>query len=364
MRVVTATLAAIAAALIGAGASGLPAQANDTRPSFAEWLAAVRAEAVDRGIRPEIVEEALGTVEAPLPIVIERDRAQAETVLAIETYISRHVTPAVVRTGREMLATNRPLLDEIAATYAVPAPVIVAIWGIESNFGRFSGVRPTVAALATLAWDPRRATLFRAELFDALEILNRGDIEPSKMRGSWAGAMGQTQFMPSSYLRYAEDFDGDGRRDIWTSSADVFASIANYLRGHGWTPGAGWGREVKVPNEAAQQIAGHVARRDGGCQATRDMTVAQTSREWKALGVTALNGAALSESGRAAALVSGARRQFLVSGNYDALLAYNCAHAYALTVGLLADRIAATGAAAAPAAPPHVTQEGRGDPKE
>ena len=143
----------------------------------------------------------------------------------------------------------------------------------------------------------------------------------------------------------------------------MFASIGNYLKGHGWTPGAGWGQEVKVPNVAAQQIAGRVARREGGCQATRDMTVAQPSREWKTLGVTALNGSALSESGRAAALVSGSRRQFLVDGNYDALLAYNCAHAYALTVGLLADRIAAP-EGAAPAASPPVAQEAPGETKE
>src|SRR4249920_333822 len=116
---------------------------------------------------------------------------------------------------------------------------------MESNFGSFSGVRSTVPALATLAWDPRRSTFFRGELFDALEILNRGDVAPERLRGSWAGAMGQPQFMPSSYLKYAEDFDGDGRRDIWTSEPDVFASVANYLKQHGWTKGDAWGREVK-----------------------------------------------------------------------------------------------------------------------
>src|SRR6185503_9319845 len=135
------------------------------------------------------------------------------------------------------------------------ARVIVSIWGAESNFGRFTGVRPTVDALATLAWDPRRSTLFRAELFSALEILNRGDIDIAKMRGSWAGAMGQVQFMPSSYLQYAEDFDGDGRRDIWGSPADVFASIANYLKGYGWINGQLWGREVTLSGAVASRVA-------------------------------------------------------------------------------------------------------------
>ena len=128
----------------------------------------------------------------------------------------------------------------------------MGVWGLESNFGRFTGVRPTVAALATLAWDPRRSAFFRGELFDALEILNRGDIEPAKMLGSWAGAMGQAQFMPSSYLQYAEDFDGDGRRDIWESPADIFASIANYLKGHGWIAGEPWGREVHVTRSSRE----------------------------------------------------------------------------------------------------------------
>ena len=175
----------------------------------------------------------------------------------------------------------------------MPASTLVAIWGAESNFGRFSGVRPTVPALATLAFDPRRATLFRRELFSALEILDRGHIELADMRGSWAGAMGQPQFMPSSYLRYAEDFDGDGRRDIWESSADVFASIANYLKGNGWTAGKRWGREVKVTKEVATRIAADVAPRNGSCQAKRDMTVALPLLEWQRLGVRLPDGGAL-----------------------------------------------------------------------
>ena len=152
----------------------------------------------------------------------------------------------------------RELLDQVGRKYGVSPRVIAGVWGMESNFGKFSGVRPTIPALATLAYDPRRAAFFRGELLEALEILNRGDATLDQLRGSWAGAMGQTQFMPSAYLKFAEDFDGDGRRDIWSSPADVFASIANYLKAHGWTDGQLWGRQVAVSRAAARRIAADV----------------------------------------------------------------------------------------------------------
>jgi membrane-bound lytic murein transglycosylase B len=311
------------------------------RPTFAEWLAGVRTEALSRGIRQDIVDQALATVEEPVREVLERDHSQAEKVLPLESYISRRLTPAVVRTAREMYAAHRQLLEQISTKYGVAPATIVAIWGEESNFGKFSGVRPTVAALATLAFDERRSAFFRAELFNALEILNRGDIDLDRMRGSWAGAMGQPQFMPSSYLQYAEDFDGDGRRDIWTSQADIFASIANYLKGYGWAAGKRWGREVKVTREAARRITIDVAPRAGTCQATRDMTVPLLLTDWQKLGVRLPNGGPLPTADQHASLVSGSSRHFLVYENYDVLLAYNCAHAYALSVALLADRVAA-----------------------
>jgi membrane-bound lytic murein transglycosylase B len=314
---------------------------DQTRPSFAEWLSAVRSEALTRGIRPEIIEAALGNIEEPMPVIIERDRAQAETVLPLERYISRRLTAALIRTGREKYAEQKSMLVEISKKYGVPASIIAGIWGVESNFGRFTGLRPTVPALATLAWDPRRATFFRSELFNALEILNRGDIDLPNMRGSWAGAMGQPQFMPSSYLQYAQDYDGDGHRDIWDSPADVFASIANYLKGHGWHEGETWGREVKVLPEAAKQIAATVARREGSCKAMRDMTAPLPLAEWQHLGVRTLGGGALPKADLAASLVSGQTRHFLVYHNYDALLEYNCAHAYALTVAMLGERVSA-----------------------
>src|SRR4030095_5761570 len=171
------------------------------RPSFSEWLAGVRTDALARGIRPEIVDEALAGIEEPLPVVLERDRAQAETVLSLETYLGRALSPKTIRAGREIVSRHRALLKEVSDRYGVPPRIIAGIWGIESSFGRFTGTRPIVAALATLAWDPRRSAFFRGELLDALEIVNRGDIELARLRGSWAGAMGQVQFMPSSYLK-------------------------------------------------------------------------------------------------------------------------------------------------------------------
>jgi membrane-bound lytic murein transglycosylase B len=313
------------------------------RPSFNEWLEALRAEAVGRGIKPEIVDAALAGVEEPLPAILERDRAQAEAVFSLEHYIARRLTARLIANGREAFAAHRDLLEEVGAAYAVPPRIIAAIWGVESNYGRFSGVRPTVAALATLAWDPRRAAFFRGELFNALEILNRGDIDLSRLRGSWAGAMGQVQFMPSSYLKFAEDYDGDGLRDIWSDPADVFASIANYLSNRGWTSASSWGREVSLSEEAAKRVRVDVEPRAGSCQAIRNMTVPLPPSRWQALGVRLPGGKPIPKSDGPLSLVSGSTRHFLVTSNYDAILDYNCSHSYAITVALLGDAIASTG---------------------
>ena len=331
------------------------------RPTFTEWLAGVRAEALTRGIREDVVDAALADVVDPQPIIIERDRAQAEVVFSLEKYVSRRLTPKLIRSGRDAYAANRALLDQVAERYGVPPRIIVAIWGIESNYGRFSGVRPAVPALATLAWDPRRATFFRGELFNALEIVNRGDIDLPRLRGSWAGAMGQVQFMPSSYLKFAEDFDGDGHRDIWSTSADVFASIANYLHGHGWTADATWGREVKVTPAVRSRITEDVPQRSGTCAAMRNMAGPLPLARWQALGVRLPGGAALPKRDLDAALVSGDTRHFLVYSNYDALLEYNCAHSYAISVALLGDAIASTAPAkSAPAKSPAPKKKSRG----
>ena len=334
-----ATSAVIAVLLLATSTAAQAPEAPASRPSFADFLADVRTEALARGIRADIVDQAFAGIEEPSTAVIERDRSQAEIVQTLEKYLGDRVTAKAIVTGREMAERHHDLLEEISATYGVPVPVIVSIWGFESNFGRFSGVRPTIAALATLAWDPRRSALFRRELLDGLEILNRGDIDLASMKGSWAGAMGQVQFMPSSYLKFAEDYDGDGRRDIWSTPADVFASIANYLHGNGWTSGDTWGREVTVDAEARRRIANEVERRNGSCQAARDMTVALPAARWRELGVRTANGARLPENTPDGALVTGDSRSFLVFHNYDALLNYNCAHSYAIGVGLLADGV-------------------------
>jgi len=309
-------------------------------PPFADWLTDLRKEALARGITQRTVDAALTGLE-PLPVVVERDKTQPERTLTIDVYLKRRVDRKTVKTAREMARRHAPLLKKVSAQYGVPAAVIVAVWGLESNFGRFSGVRPTIASLATLAYDNRRAAMFREELFAALQMLDRGDIDLSKMKGSWAGAMGQPQFMPSSYLKYAEDYDHDGKRDIWGSEADVFASVANYLKRNGWVPGARWGRAASIPAGAAEKIAAEAPLRATGCEAVRQMTEALPLPRWSALGVRTAQKQALPASDMTASLVRAGARDFLVYDNYLVLLQYNCAHAYALAVGLLADALPA-----------------------
>ena len=315
----------------------LPVAPTDFPPPFETWLAGVRAEALARGIRSDVVEHALGDLQ-PVAQIVERDRTQAEFAFDLGAYLKRRLTRDTVRTADRMYARHKPLLQHVAKKYGVQPRVLVAIWGLESNFGRFSGVRPTIAALATLAYDPRRGPLFREELFSALEIVNRGDIELDRLKGSWAGALGQPQFLPSTYLKFAQDFDGDGKRDIWTSEPDVFASIAFYLQQHGWNGHEIWGREVRVPKSAREKID-ELPRRSAGCRAERLLTEPMPLPEWRALGVRTIQGTPLPNAKRDASLVSAGSRHFLVYRNYEALLEYNCAHSYALSIALLSDRI-------------------------
>jgi membrane-bound lytic murein transglycosylase B len=310
------------------------------QPTFEEWLGGVRTEALTRGISEATLDRALTGLE-PLPIVIERDRTQAELVQTLDRYLAQRLSKKVVKTAREMRLTHEELLKQIADKYGVPPGILVAIWGLESNFGRFSGVRPTIATLATLAYDPRRSAMFRQELFDALKILDSGDVEPAAMRGSWAGALGQPQFMPSSFLLYAQDFDGDGKRDIWKSTPDVFASIANYLAAHGWNKDQSWGREVRVPPSVLKTLSETAPLQTEGCLARRQMTVPLPLAGWRKLGVTTVTGAALPPGDIDASLVTGVKRNFLVYPNYQAILGYNCVNAYGLSVGLLSDRVSA-----------------------
>lgn len=306
--------------------------------SFGEWVAGFKAEAVTRGIKAETLEQAFDGLQ-PLPIVVERDATQPELVLTLDQYLKRRLARPLLRTARKMRTQHASILKRVSAKYGVPPGIIVAIWGIESNFGRFSGVRPTIATLATLAYNPRRSAMFREELIDALKILESGDVEPAALRGSWAGALGQPQFMPSSFLEYAQDFDGDGRRDIWRSLPDVFASIAYYLQAHGWKATQAWGREVKVPAKLEERLPDLAPVQTEGCLAQRQMTRPLPVSEWRKLGVRARSGSALPSAALDASLVSAGTRNFLVYPNYQALLAYNCVHAYGLTVALLSDTV-------------------------
>jgi membrane-bound lytic murein transglycosylase B len=337
MRFVRALPIAILCAGLTAFASP-SAQEPDPKPSFDSWLAKARGEALALGISEATVSAALDGLE-PLPVVVERDRSQAEAVLSVDEYVRRRLTPKFVRSANEHAAADRATLKQVGDRYGVQPRFLVAVWGLESNFGRFSGVRPVVQALATLAWEGRRGAFFTSELMDALRIVDRGDIALPVMKGSWAGAMGQTQFMPSSYLKHAEDFDGDGNRDIWRSTPDVLASIANYLKAYGWKADETWGREVRLPAGKADSIVEHVGLRTEGCRAARDMTISRPLKQWQALGVRTVDGKALPVADRDASLFRAGKRAFLVYGNYEALLGYNCAHAYALSVSQLADRI-------------------------
>lgn len=308
-----------------------------SRASFPEWLQGVREEALARGISAATIESALRDV-TPVEQILQRDRTQAEFSETLDQYIARRVGAPTIRLGREMRRKHEAVLEKVATQYRVPSEVLVAVWGLESNFGRFSGVRPLVPTLATLAYDDRRGAMFRSQLFDALTILDAGHIDLPRLKGSWAGAMGQPQFMPSSYLKYAVDFDADGRRDIWTSQSDVFASIGNYLAINGWVPGQTWGRKVTLP-KVAPLPATEAPLRTAGCRAVREMTEPKPLAAWQALGVRTVDGGALPKADIAASLLRTDSGAFLVYPNYEAFLSYNCAHAYAMAVARLADRI-------------------------
>jgi membrane-bound lytic murein transglycosylase B len=330
--------AAVAVLLVTLLPQQLPVVQIPPQQSFAEWLIAFRAEASSRGISDKTLDAALSGLE-PVDVVVERDRSQAEIVLTLDQYLKRRLTPRMITTARKMARAHRTVLARVSRKYGVPPEVIVAVWGLESNFGRFSGVRPTIATLATLAYDPRRSALFRQELFAALQILDSGDVSVERMRGSWAGALGQPQFKPSSFLQYAQDFDGDGHRDIWTSLPDVFASIANYLKEHGWTKGQLWGREVKAPGPLLQRLDALAPLQTDGCLAERQMSVPLPLEQWRDLGVKRANGARLPTADFKASMLRAGPREFLLYPNYQAILAYNCVHAYGLSVALLSDKI-------------------------
>ena len=310
----------------------------NTPPPFGVFLDALIAEARNRGYSDALIDQTLSGVE-PMPAVIRSDRSQAELNPGFTRYLSSRLTRPMIRRGRELAASHRTLLGRIEREHNVQRRFLVAIWGLESRYGRLTGRIPVFRALATLAWDPRRAEFFRNELFDAMSMVQAGHIDARSMTGSWAGAMGQTQFMPSSYRKFAVDFDEDGRRDIWKSTPDALASIANYLEGFGWNGDETWGREVRVTSAVKARVEAQIPKRTVGCYAERNMTERRPLAEWRALGVTLADGKALPRADLEAGLVDVGERKFLVYRNYDAILAYNCAHYYALSVALLADRI-------------------------
>ncbi|QTP54049.1 lytic murein transglycosylase [Billgrantia sulfidoxydans] len=304
-----------------------PSEAERPPADFQAWLRDFRRQARAEGIGEATLARALDGLRYR-PRVIELDRSQPEFVRPIWQYLDSAVSQARVSEGRARLAEHRETARRMEQRYEVPAEVVVAIWGIESNYGGNFGDFSTLEALATLAFDGRRRDFARGELLAALRILEAGDISPERMIGSWAGAMGHTQFIPSSFESYAVDGDGDGRRDIWGSIPDVMASTANYLARAGWQSGQPWGVEVRLP--------------DGFDYAQTELTTQRSSREWAQQGVSRRGGGSLPDFAQAAVIApAGAHGPaFLVGPNYRAILRYNNATSYALAVGTLSDRIA------------------------
>jgi membrane-bound lytic murein transglycosylase B len=302
------------------------AQAGDP-PEFDAWLADFRQEALAQGIRPATLEAALGNAR-PLPRVKELDARQPEFVNTFWNYLDARVNPRQVKLGKDKLWVHRKVLNPIQRRQGVPASLLVALWGLETKFGRQLGGFPIPSALATLAHDGRRAGFFREELMNALRILQQGHVAVADMKGSWAGAMGQMQFMPTTFLNHAVDADGDGRTDIWRSLPDALESGAQYLKRLGWRKDELWGREVRLP-------------------AGFDFGLAQIGSkkpvsEWAALGVTAADGKQLPKSDLAGALLlpqGHAGPAFLVYRNFDVVMAWNRSVNYALSVLLFADQL-------------------------
>ncbi len=307
----------------------------DHKAGFAQWLSSFSAQALEAGIRPATVRDVLGKAQW-LPRVVELDRAQPEFTRTPWAYLDSAVSPQRVAQGQAQLAAHGAALQAAAARYGVPASVITAIWGMESNYGSNFGTFRTVDALATLAYEGRRRAWAQAELLAALRIIDQGDIAADRMIGSWAGAMGHTQFLPSVFLAYAVDADGDGHRDIWGSVADVTASTAHFLARSGWKSGEPWGAEVQLPPTFDHARA--------------DAAVRQTAAQWESEGVRSIDGAPLPDlAGASIVTPAGARGPaFLVGNNFRTILRYNNSVNYALGVALLARQIDGGGPVATP----------------
>ena len=315
------------AVAIVAGLAAAPAYANAEPGDFATWLSGLRAEAEAKGIRTATLDAAL-TGLTPIPRVIELDRRQPEFTLTFEQYMARVVPPDRVVKARKKYHENKELLDKIGAKFGVQPRFIVAFWGIETDFGRVDGGFHVVQALATLAYDGRRSDYFRKELLNALTIIDQGHIDADGMMGSWAGAMGQFQFMPSSFLNFAYDYDGDGRRDIWRNQGDAFASAANYLAKSGWRDDETWGRRIKLPKGFDASLA--------------DLKTVKKISEWQAMGVRRADGTDLPKRDLKASIVMADEKAgpaFMVYDNYRVTLKWNRSLFFAVAVGTLAERI-------------------------
>ncbi len=325
------------------------AVANETateqpaKPSFEDYTAALRLEADQKGYDKALLDQVFSSLTFH-ERVVKADQSQPESVETLSTYLPKRVSETRIRMAREFYQQYLPELEKIGEKYGVQPRFIVALWGLESSFGRFMGNYSIPSALATLAYDGRRETFFRQEFFNALDILAEGHISFADMKGSWAGAMGQSQFMPSSFLAYAQDGDGDGKKDIWTNQLDVFASIANYLKQQKWDNSITWGREVVLPEGFDVSMAiqrGSLARAPW---LERWNDSARSLAQWNKLGVRRLNGTELPARDLQAALIlpdGEGGRAFLGYDNYKSLMHWNRSYYFVTSVGYLADLIVA-----------------------
>lgn len=297
------------------------------KENFDVWLLKVKAEALTKGISQTTIDEAFANVKI-LERVVALDRKQPETTQTFQQYMEKRLPKSLVDAGKARLNENREILEEVGKKYGVQPRFIVALWGVETRYGKYTGGFSVIDALTTLSYDNRRAAYFRKELFLALKILEDDHISAADMKGSWAGAMGQSQFMPSSFVNFAEDHDEDGRTDIWTTKADVFASAANYLSKSGWKGDQTWGREVTLPNGFDSSLI--------------SLKVSKAMRAWQDLGVRKANGLDLPSRQLAGSLVQpkgGNGQTFLVYNNYRTILKWNRSTYFAMSVGQLADLI-------------------------
>ena len=300
--------------------------------TFAEWREQLRAEAFSLGISEKTL-LAIDGLEAPLERVLELDNAQPEFIQTFTRYLSLRITPLQINRGQALLRQYAVLLEEVRQRYGVQPHYLISFWAIESNYGRATGGFSVLQALATLAYDPRRADFFRKELLTALKIIDDGHIAVDNMSGSWAGAMGQLQFLPSVFARYGIDGDNDGKIDIWNSLPDIFHSAANFLSQSGWRGDERWGREVLLPSNFDFSLTGTRTRKP--------------LQEWNDLGIIQMNGSPIPVANMQASVILPAGAggpAFLTYANFRATMVYNPSTFYALTVGHLADRY--TGGAA------------------